>query len=76
MADGAAREVTAAELEGLDAAEGLDGTIGGGSGKWQLFVTADRPIQVMSLLESVSGHLTNLSAPASRQVFSVPEGQE
>ena len=76
VADGAAREVTAAELEGLDAAEGLDGTIGGGSGKWQLFVTADRPIQVMSLLESVSGHLTNLSAPASRQVFSVPEGQE
>ena len=76
VADGAAREVTAAELEGLDAADGLDGTIGGGTGKWQLFVTADRPIQVMSLLESVSGHLTNLSAPASRQVFAVPERQE
>ena len=76
VADGAAREVTAAELEGLDAADGLDGAIGTGSGKWQLFVTADRPIQVMSLLESVSGHLTNLSAPASRQVFSTPERQE
>ena len=76
VADGAAREVTAAELEGLDAADGVDGTIGTGSGKWQLFVTADRPIQVMSLLESVSGHLTNLSAPASRQVFAVPSRQE
>ena len=75
VADGAAREVTAAELEGLDAADGLDGIIGTGSGKWQLFVTADRPIQVMSLLESVSGHLTNLSAPASRQVFSTPPSQ-
>ena len=75
VADGTAREVTAAELEGLDAADGLDGTIGSGTGKWQLFVTADRPIQVMSLLESISGHLTNLSAPASRQVFAAPGRQ-
>ena len=32
-----------------------------GAGKWQLLVTADQPIQVMSLLSSPAGHLTNLS---------------
>ena len=63
---GAVREVTAAELEGLaQNAEGLEGSLGDGTGKWQLFVSSDLPIQVISLLESVSGHLTNLSAPAS-----------
>ena len=37
------------------------------SGKWQLVVSSDSPLQVMSLLSSPSGHLTNLStAPDSR----------
>ena len=76
MATGTARELTAAQLEGIDHADGIEGSLGNGSGKWQLFVTADRPIQVMSLLESVSGHLTNLSAPASRQAFAAPARQE
>ena len=40
----------------------FDGSFGDGSGKWQLFVSADQPIQVMSLLLSQSGHLTNLSS--------------
>ena len=40
----------------------FDGSFGDGSGKWQLFVSADQPIQVMSLLLSESGHLTNLSS--------------
>ena len=70
---GAVREVTAAELEGLEQnAEGLEGSLGDGGGKWQLFVSSDLPIQVISMLESVSGHLTNLSAPASDQRFSAP----
>ena len=34
---------------------------GTGKGKWRLSVSADRPIQVMSLLELPTGHLTNLS---------------
>lgn len=76
VASGAVRELSAAELEGLEYAEGLQGSLGNGSGKWQLFVTADRPIQVLSLLESASGHLTNLSAPASRQAFGAPARQE
>ena len=73
---GAVREVTAAELEGLaQNAEGLEGSLGDGAGKWQLFVSSDLPIQVISLLESVSGHLTNLSAPAAGQRFSAPPSE-
>ena len=60
-----ARTVTARELESEDArgesARDLDGALGDGAGKWRLVVTADRDIDVMSLLASPTGHLTNLS---------------
>ena len=39
----------------------ITGRLGAGAGKWRLSVSADRPIQVMSLLELPTGHLTNLS---------------
>lgn len=60
---GAARMLSARALEeGASEAEfAFDGRFGNGSGKWQLFVSADHPIQVMSLLRSASGHLSNLS---------------
>ena len=35
--------------------------LGDGDGKWRLAVTAPGPILVMSLMESPTGHLTNLS---------------
>ena len=54
-----ARTVSAQELE--SGADGLIGRLGDGEGKWQLFVSADRPIQVMNVLRSPTGHLTNLS---------------
>ncbi len=54
-----ARLLTARELEA--GADGVTGQFGAGSGKWQLFVTSDEPIQVMSLLLSPTGNLTNLS---------------
>ena len=56
---GAARMFTARQLE--RGAGGLTGRLGDGEGKWQLFVSADRPLQVMSLLQSPTGHLSNLS---------------
>ena len=60
-----ARTVTARELESEEArgesARDLDGALGDGAGKWRLAVTADRDIDVMSLLASPTGHLTNLS---------------
>ena len=39
----------------------LDGALGQGIGKWRLAVTAGAAIRAMSLLESPTGHLTNLS---------------
>ena len=56
---GAATMLTAQELE--QGAEHFTGRFGTGMGKWQLSVSSDRPIQVMSLLLSPTGNLTNLS---------------
>ena len=56
---GAARTLTVQDLEA--GGEGFDGRLGDGTGKWRLTVTADRSIEVMSLLMSRSGHLANLS---------------
>lgn len=47
----------------------FQGSFGDGTGKWQLFVAAGHPIQVMSLLLSQSGNLTNLSTSTSGRVF-------
>ena len=54
------RTYTAAELESGDE-EGLSGSIGDGAGRWRLVVESERPVVVMSLLSSRTGHLTNLS---------------
>jgi len=59
-ADGA-RMLSAQQLEEGSGDSTFDGQLGDGAGKWQLFVSADRPIQVMSLLFGQSGNLTNLS---------------
>ena len=56
---GAAHTLTAEELE--QGAHGISGRLGTGSGKWQLSVSADQPLEVMSLLFSRTGNLTNLS---------------
>ena len=56
------RQVTAAELESGDG-EGLVGSLGDGTGRWRLLVTADGAIEVMNLLASTtSGAMTNLSS--------------
>ena len=61
---GAARTLTARVLESGGA--GLIGALGTGTGRWRLLVTADRPLEVMSLIASASGHLVNVStAPAA-----------
>ncbi|MYD97963.1 MAG: hypothetical protein F4X98_11335 [Gammaproteobacteria bacterium] len=67
-----ARSFTAADLE-TGTAE-LDGTLGRGVGKWQLNVESDRPITVMNLMESPTGHLTNLSTAPSRDPGSAVSG--
>ena len=57
---GAARTLTAALLEA--GGEDVEGALGDGAGKWRLTVASDNPVTVMSLLESATGHLANLSA--------------
>lgn len=57
---GHARSISAPELERGGA--GLEGALGDGKGKWRLDIEADRDIQVMSLMESPEGHITNLSS--------------
>ena len=55
---GASREWTAAELE---SGVGTNGALGDGAGKWRLNISSDRPLVAMSLIESPTGNLTNLS---------------
>ena len=64
----AVRAYTAAELE---SGAGLEGSLGSGTGKWQLEVASGQPILAMSLLESPEGYLTNLSSIPGQ-----PEGAE
>lgn len=54
--------LTAAELEDGPRVAEADGALGDGSGKWRLFIQANRPIHAMSLLEDPNGYLANLSA--------------
>ena len=61
---GASRTIAAADLEA--GAEGFNGSLGDGLGKWRLRVESDQPIVVMSLLSSPTGHLTNLSSVPDR----------
>ena len=68
---GEARSVTARQLEMGHSS--LTGRLDDGTGKWRLFVTSDRDIHVMSLLESATGHLTNLSASTSVTDFPPPQ---
>ena len=56
---GTAREITAEQLE--EGATGLAGMLGDGSGKWRLEVESAQSVVAISLLESPTDHLTNLS---------------
>ena len=60
---GAARALSAQQLEA--GGSEFEGRFGDGTGKWQLSVSTDHPLLVMSLLESPTGNLTNLSSPGA-----------
>ena len=59
LAARAAVTLTAKELE--EGGEDFMGSLGTGSGKWQLTVSANSPVEVLSLMFTRTGHLTNLS---------------
>ena len=70
-----AGEVRTFTAQQLEAGHGdLDGRLGDRSGKWRLFVSADRPIGVMNLMETPTGHLTNLSTSTSVKNYAPPPG--
>ena len=56
---GRVRVLTAQQLERGDS--DFVGRFGEGQGKWQLFVSSSTPIQVMNLMLSETGNLTNHS---------------
>ena len=56
---GEAVAYTARQLEQGDS--GFSRFLGDGTGKWQLWVTSNRPLHVMSLLRSPNGKVANLS---------------
>ena len=64
---GAARTLSAAQLESGSDPGVVAGALGDGAGKWRLGVTASGPLRAMSLLAGATGTMTNLStAPPAR----------
>lgn len=70
VAANAAVTLTSQELEA--GPPGSANGLGDGRGKWQLYVEADQRIIVQSLMETVSGHLTNLSTSVSDADYGPP----
>ncbi len=64
---GEVRTLTSQQLEEGD--DQLTGSFGDGAGKWRLYIVSEHPLTVMNLLESDTGHLTNLG-PAAVPGFS------
>ena len=61
---GKAVSLESAELE--TGGDGFEGELSDGTGKWRLWVTADNPLLVASLLDTPTGHLANLSTAPGR----------
>ena len=59
---GEVRTLTSQQLE--DGDPELTGTLGDGAGKWNLIVVSENPLSVMNLLETPTGHLSNLGPAA------------
>ena len=57
---GQSRTLSADDLE-TGNAQGLSGNLGDGAGKWILVVAAGNSVHGVSLLDSASGHLSNIS---------------
>ena len=67
------KTLSALDLE--EGAHGLDGALGEGEGRRRLFITAAESVAAMSLLASLSGHLSNLSSAGQtvdRDMLAVP----
>jgi hypothetical protein len=56
-----ATQISAADLENGNVPAGLTGALGDGAGKWRLSISSDVNLEVISLLSTPAGFLTNLS---------------
>ena len=57
----ASKQMNAGDLENGNAGKGLSGMFGDGTGRWRITVSGTMSIQVMSLVRTPDGFLTNLS---------------
>jgi len=57
----ASKQMNAGDLENGNAGKGLAGALGDGTGRWRLTVSSLGGLQVMSLVRTPDGFLTNLS---------------
>lgn len=62
LAANASLQITAQDLEGGNTAKGLTGNLCDGSGKWQLAVRSSDRVEVLNLIRTPDGFLTNLSS--------------
>ncbi|MDP1698840.1 MAG: ice-binding family protein [Xanthomonadaceae bacterium] len=62
-------QLNASDLELGNAAKGLTGRLGDGTGKWQLKLNSPEPIVVMSLIRTPDGFLTSVSESAPRNAM-------
>ena len=61
---GAVKTINSIDLEEGNTDEGLTGSFGDrGTGKWRLEIQTSEPLQIMNLLESPNGYISNLSTP-------------
>ena len=61
LAANQSKQMNAGDLENGNVAKGLSGKLGSGTGRWRLTVSANTDIEVMSLIRTPDGFLTNLS---------------
>ena len=66
-----AKQLTAADLESGNAGKGLVGSLGVGSGKWQLDIFSSLDLAVTSLIRTKDGFLTNLSSVAPKDLTNI-----
>lgn len=82
LGGGKAAEIPSQALEGIATEDDwmgmmmpdgrLTGMLGDGDGKWQLFVTSDQPLHVLSLMKLPGGYISNLSTTTSAMDFGPP----
>jgi hypothetical protein len=62
LAANGSKQMTAQDLENGNAAKGLTGKLGDGTGKWRLTIASSLDLSAQSLIRTPDGFLTNLSA--------------